>query len=162
VNERRPRSHRWDQAPVLPALAEDPRMLKISGWRRGRLYVVSALELAEAPDGSKETIPQWHLSVSRSGVRCNLDEVQATLRDFDMVTAEQDNHHPGVARHYWLPVDPARRVDCECKEGERLVVDPDGYPWSNDADPAKCRGCEIQRLMGRLCLLHAGAPAERN
>jgi hypothetical protein len=72
-----------------------------------------------------------------------------------MEGSEEDNHHPGIARHFWMVVDPARRVDCECKVGETVVKEPDGYKWSND--PGACRGCDYARTFpGHPCPLHPG------
>lgn len=46
-----------------------------------------------------------------------------------------------------MPVDPARRVDCECKVTEQVVTDPDGYKWSTPTDETACHGCDYERLM---------------
>lgn len=37
--------------------------------RRGKLVVVSTLDVAELPDGSGEVGPQWHVSISLDDVR---------------------------------------------------------------------------------------------
>ncbi len=71
-----------------------------------------------------------------------------------MVGAEEDNHHPGNARHFWRPLDPSHRVDCECKEDEVLVTDADGYRWTNPQDGEPCRGCDFESLTGKPCPLH--------
>lgn len=81
---------------------------------------------------------------------------------FDLLVAEEDNHHPGAARHFWLPVDPTERVDCECKADEVQVTDADGYRWSNAVD--RCRGCDLERSMravgvSRPCPIHATTTA---
>lgn len=34
---------------------------------------------------------------------------------------ELRNHEPGNAKHFWCPVDPSRRVDCECKSGASIA-----------------------------------------
>lgn len=122
-------------------------------WERRGVRVISTLDWAKLPQRS-DTGPQWHISVSNGGkYRPTPNEVARALRDFDMVDAEEDNHHPGVARHFWMPVDPAHRVDCECKDDEVEVVEADGYRWSNDA--SECRGCELERaLPQRRCPLH--------
>lgn len=130
-------------------------LVSSSGWESGPIRVLSALELAELPDGSGEYGPQWHVSISARGKRPKDHHVRRALRAFAMVGAEEDNHHPGNARHFWLPVDPTRRVDCECKAEEATVVEPDGYTYTNPHDPERCRGCEFQRLMGKPCPLHS-------
>lgn len=127
-------------------------------WTRGRVRVFSSVDLAELPDRSGIG-PQWHISVSRYPDRASHAEVQRALRDFGMLEAEQDNHEPGSAKHFWLPVDQAHRVDCECKEDEVQVVEPDGHVWSNPHDPSECRGCVMQRARGRACPLHTGRVA---
>jgi hypothetical protein len=126
---------------------------------RAGLHVISALEVASYPDGQGEG-PQWHVSVSKGGKRPKDKELRAALRAFGMVGAEEDNHHPGVARHLWLPVDPSRRVDCECKEEEALITEPDGYKWTNPRE-GRCRGCAIAPLTGKPCPLHPAPHTER-
>lgn len=129
-----------------------------SVYERGPVRVISALEVAEYPDGSGESGPQWHVSISRGGRRPKPKEVARALRAFGLVGAEEDNHHPGNARHFWLPVDPGRRVDCECKVTEETIVEPDGYRWTNPRPgDGPCRGCEIGPLTGRPCPVHGTA-----
>lgn len=148
------------RAPSLPGWQEVPapplsgKVLAVRAWTRKGAVVISALEQAELPDKSGEG-PQWHLSVSYKGKRPRDTDVRATLRAFDMRNAEEDNHHPGIARHFWLPVDPAHRVDCECKEDEEVITEPDGYRWTNPRPgDGPCRGCEMERLQGRPCPIH--------
>lgn len=126
--------------------------LAASAWRRGDLSVVSSLVVAEMPDGRGEG-PQWHVSVSSGGARPNRAEVREALAAFGMAGAEEDNHLPGRARHFWRPVDPARRVVCECKSSEVTVVEPGGFRWTNPAD-GPCRGCAAERITGLPCPLH--------
>lgn len=133
--------------------------LSYSVWYRAGVMAVSALEVAEAPDGRGDSIPQWHISFAGNGRRSTDDEVRAALVCFGMAGAEEDNHHPGGgARHFWVPVDPARRVDCECKEAEKVVVEADGYRSTTPVD-GPCSGCElaaVKRSMGAsvVCPLH--------
>ena len=115
--------------------------------------VISTLDMAEAPDGSGEMIPQWHISISNLGKRPSQLVVDVALKAFEMVGAEEDNHHPGNARHFWMPIDPERRVDCECKTDETVIQDPDGYTWTNPKD-GSCRGCDLSRAIGKPCPLH--------
>jgi hypothetical protein len=152
--ELRPRTDGWVEIPTGDLLERlGLRTIAVSAWQRGPACAISALELAEYPDGNGFG-PQWHVSVSRMGKRPKWNDVRATLRAFGIVTdAEEDNHHPGNARHFWVPLDPARRVECQCKADEDLVVDPDGYVWTNPKDGA-CRGCEFSALIGKPCPLH--------
>ena len=128
------------------------RALHSSAWSLGPVYVLSELVEADLPDGSGVG-PQWLVSISRHGKRPKAHDVRKALRAFGMVGAEEDNHHPGVARHYWRPVDPDKRLDCECKTDERIVTDEDGYQWTTPVD-GPCRGCEFQELSGTPCPLH--------
>jgi hypothetical protein len=126
----------------------------IEHYRLGLIYVTSSLQDAESPTGNG-TVPQWLVAISATGKRPKAHHVRRALRAFGMVGAELDSHHPGVACHYWLPVDPAHRVDCQCKTDEDTIVEPDGYRWQNPrAGEGECRGCELEALLGRPCPIH--------
>ena len=138
-------------SPVRGSL---PPAISVSAWTNGRLRVISALEMAEAPDGRGDAIPQWHISVTESGLRPSPRGLRRALRAFGMGGAECDNHHPGNAQHYWLPLDKARRVDCQCKADEVVVKEP-GYTWTNPAPgEGECRGCEWWNMCGKRCPIH--------
>ena len=133
-----------------------------SVWRCGALRVLSALEDIDPEEDGLPQVPTWHVSASalritRRSVRRPTDEEMARVRrDFAMTQAEEDNHQPGNARNLWLVMDPALRKDCECKVDEVVVIDPaDGFQWQNAKSPSDCRGCELRRLLGRPCPLHA-------
>ena len=84
---------------------------------------------------------------------------QRALRAFRLEGTEEDNPHPGVARHFWLPVDPTRRVECQCKTDETIVQEPDAYTWTNPVE-GPCRGCELASMLESLgitkpCPIHA-------
>lgn len=130
--------------------------------------VLSALEDATLPRSGKVG-PQWHISIvdrtSREPARPSDVQLQLARCAFGMLEAEEDNHHPGNARHFWMPVDPSERVDCECKTDEVTIEEPDGYRWTNPAD-GPCRGCENEEAMravgiARPCLLHTINAQER-
>ena len=119
------RANRWAPPP-------DMKTQSVSAWMRRGVFMISALELAEAPDGTGDVIPQWHVSMSKrndahdvASKRPTDEECNQALACLGMTGAEEDNHHPGVARHFWMPLDPKRRVDCECKADESGIVDPD-------------------------------------
>lgn len=137
----------------------DPRLpgpipLSISAWSDGQATVISALEMAEAPDASGEAILTWHISVSEHGRRPRPRVLKRALAAFGMVGVEQDNHHPGHACHFFQPVDPRRRRGCECKVTEVVHTEPDGYQWTNPSD-GPCRGCELAKLLpGQPCPIH--------
>lgn len=151
--EQRPRAREWSEIPV-PSEAWTSGVITQSRWTDGRLSVLSSLVNAELPDGSGDVGQQWHVSVSRFGKRPKPHELARAQRAFGIVGWEEDNHHPGHARHFFRPVDPARRVDCECKTTETIHVEPDGYTWSNPTDEP-CRGCEHWARFGKACPIHA-------
>lgn len=163
AREMRPRGAGWREADRFSPTGGG--VLAVSWWTDGELLVCSALEHAEYPDRSGSG-PQWHVSISRL-LRCGHAEhpsrvhIRRVLRAFEMIGAEEDNHHPGVARHFWRPVDAAHRVDCECKATEDTVVEPDGYRWTNPKPgEGPCRGCALQALTGAPCPIHAARAQE--
>lgn len=117
--------------------------------------VLSSLVRAELPRSGVPG-PQWHISIvdrsTEEPLRPNEGQVALARCAFDMLSAEEDNHHPGNARHFWMPVDPLERVDCECKETEQIIEDADGYRWTNPTD-GPCRGCENEEVMRRAGIL---------
>lgn len=125
------------------------------------LVVLSAVEVSHLP-GSGEPAklgPQWHVSVSRrtggTNARCratNADLVRVASA-FDLPTFDEDNHHPGIARHLWCPIADEYRHACECKLTERTVVDPSGYTWTTETD-GPCRGCAYARMSALPCPVH--------
>jgi len=143
----------WARRPVRPELLNNP--ISASAWQRGPITVISALNLAEPPDGVGEPIEQWLISISDAGRRPKPHHLRKALRAFGMTQAENDTHHPGNAVHYWMAVDPARRVSCQCKTDEDIIREPGGYTWTNPrAGEGACRGCEIAPLTGRPCPIH--------
>lgn len=138
-----PLSPAWRKVALVPGGA---------AWQLGPIRVVSTLDMAELPDRSGVG-PQWHVSVTSDAHRPHQKEVRKALRAFGMAGSEVDNHEPGNAEHFWLPVDPAHRVDCECKTDETVVVEPDGHRWSNPKN-GPCSGCRLERLIGKPCSIH--------
>jgi hypothetical protein len=151
---KRPPAH-WERIAGHPQHGREG----VETWVYSGFTVTSQLAGMEAPDGSHDVIPTWLMVVSRRGKRATDDDVKRALRAFSMEEALEDNHHPGVGRAFFLPVDPGRRRDCECKLGEALVTDPDGYQWSNDT-AGECRGCEYERTYGKPCPIHKAPAAE--
>lgn len=132
---------------------------------RSGVTVISTRVMAQYPRGVGIG-PQDHVSVSRRLRRAPEADVQRALLAFGMVGAEEDNHHPGIARHFWRPVDPAHRVACECKATEQVIRDPrDGYEWTNPttASGEGCRGCWYAATLGKYtgrdrCPVHGCPP----
>lgn len=144
---------------VPPAKTPSDRRWKYEGmcgdaqsWKKGRVRALTECTVMEYPDGDGKG-PTWLVSFSLDGERLSGRPLDRALSDFGMSDAEEDNHHPGVARHFFMPVDPAHRVDCECKSDETIIVEADGYTWSNSKD-GPCRGCELERLSGMKCPIH--------
>lgn len=111
--------------------------------------------------------PTWHVSVVFNGDRRPTNaELARAVDAFGFEVFDEDNHHPGAARHLFMPVDPSKRAGCECKITERTVVEADGYTWTTPADEAEgCRGCAYEQMTAALgdrrqCPLH-GPDAER-
>lgn len=157
MRERRPRkgSH-WVEVGG-PPLDDCP----VSYWKRSGVTVVSSLEVAQLPGQPERSGPQWHVSISYRAGRPSAEHVARAQRDFGVVGSELDNHEPGIAQHYWLVCEPTDRRDCDCKESEAVLVEADGYTWTNPHEPSECRGCAYEAQTGiRRCPLHsAAAPA---
>lgn len=150
---KRPPAH-WERLPSRPGID----MPGVELWRYSGFLVTSQLEATNSPRPPGQPTPTWMLAVSRNHRRPTDNDIARALRAFSMQEAIEDNHEPGVKRMFFLPVDPAQRAECECKTDEALVTEPDGYQWSNNLDPLKCRGCEYQRAYGKRCPIHSGAP----
>jgi hypothetical protein len=117
--------------------AKTPPNRQCAGYERHGLFVISEVGVMEAPDGSKDSLETWLVSVSRRGASMPNDkDVKRVRRDFDMRQAEENNHFSGISRALFLVVDPARRVECECKTTERVIVRVDGYRYSVPAKDA--------------------------
>lgn len=122
-------------------------------WTDGDVFVISTLDVVEV-FGEWTDVVQWHLSISCVGLRRrpNTTEVKRVLKAFDLVGAEEDNHRPGIARHFWMPVVPEKRIPCECKATEIKIVEPDGFRWQCEPDKA-----ELVAEQERLRRLELGA-----
>lgn len=162
--ERQPRGGIWHPLPLGATERLRAQALRITMWSDGKHSVISAVELAQLPGAPEgEAGPQWHVSIAMGGralqKRPKDRDVRRILRDFGMAGTEEDNHHPGGARHFWRPIDPRYRVSCECKATEATVVEPDGYTWTNPKPETgeECRGCEFGARFGKACPIH-GAP----
>lgn len=163
--ERRPTSRDWAELPVPRVITLHNQPIAASFWARGTVRVMSELANVELPGSGGAVGPTWHVSVSRLGKRPKRRDVDHALTDFGMRGAEEDNHHPGGARHFFLPVDPAFRGVCECKTTEDVIVEPDGYRWTNPKAHAVegCRGCAFARAFGgKPCPIHGWTNPKAN
>lgn len=157
----RPRSDAWRWLQDWPGLRDPVGAV----YERSGVRVISTRVVAVYPSGVGEGL-QDHVSISRRLHRPPESDVRRALAAFGVVGAEEDNHHPGIARHFWRPVDPAHYALCQCKETETVIVDSDGYTWTNPKDEP-CRGCsyvlEIWFLRGVVsCPLHGEVPGARD
>lgn len=109
---------------------------KEGAWRRGKVLVRSSLIAAPFHDVWKW---QWLVSVSRDGRRANDETVTQVLKDFGIPDAEEDNHKSGVSRAFFRICDlaPGTPSVCECKIDEKVIVEPDGYTYSEPKDPVE-------------------------
>lgn len=155
TRERRPTSPEWLEFSPPLHLVQDPNTHAISMWRRGAVCVISTLITTELP-GEDATGLTWHTSISRLGKRPKARDVEHLLRDFGLVGAEEDNHHPGGVRNFFMPLDPSKRRDCECKTTEEIITERDGFTWTNPRGPSQgpCRGCELETIRGWPCPIH--------
>ena len=55
-------------------------------------------------------------------------EMNRVIKDWKMEEFEEDNHERGIARKFWMAVDPKYRIPCPCKD-EEIVTEGD-YQWS--------------------------------
>lgn len=153
LRELQPRGTGWTRRENTNPLAA--KSVAESWWTREGVVVGSSLLDADLPDGSGQGL-QW--LVSENERRPSRAALRHALRAFGMLGAEEDNHHPGIARHFWKPLDRAHRVECQCKASETIVTEPDGYQWTTptDVDAQGCRGCDFEQMLGKPCPLHRG------
>ena len=38
----------------------------------------------------------------------------------------------------------------------KTIVEPDGYTYTTPHDEVECRGCDLERLIGKPCPMHGG------
>ena len=125
--EKRPFGAGWEEIEAPEHLRSES--VAVPAWANGRFVAISSLIIV--PHHSGNVGPEWIISISRRGSRRPRPrETRRLLRDFGMWPCEEDNHEPGIARKFWLPLDPAERGICECKADEEQVVESDGYTWS--------------------------------
>ena len=105
----------------------------IEGWFHSEtgIQVLSAVEVVRDP-GTVDLGPEYHLSISKNGGRCDSSEALWVLGQFDLTDAKEDNHTPhGIARNFWRPVaDNLSGYECACKDEEPAIVEDKGdYVW---------------------------------
>lgn len=93
-----------------------------------------AISALEVTDGilRNETIPQYHISISKNGGRCDSQEAQFILTQFGLSDALEDNHVPsGIVRNFWQPVDENKiGMECHCVNEEPAIKEDKGdFIW---------------------------------
>ncbi len=87
---------------------------------------ISSIDIASPEEGAP-AVPNFHISISKNGNRCSIEEARQVLSDFEAEDLEEDNHDPKHrGRHFWLQVDPGHRKPCPCKDTEE-PIDDKGY-----------------------------------
>lgn len=122
-------------------------MGSIEAWRsHDGIQVLSQRADMQLPGASHGVVgPTWLVSVTWNRQRPTDAHMARVVDAFAMPAFEEDNHYPGVSRSLFCPLDEAYRLECECKLTEVVVVEPDGYTWTNPTD-APCRGCDLTKL----------------
>ncbi len=131
AKEPRPWANYTRERPMAVHSPSGEVIEQMLAWRRGRLLVTSSVDEMEFHG---ELRWQWLLAISAGGWRATDEECARVLRDFDMEGAEEDNHFPGRVRSFFRLCDtrPGDPSQCECKETEETVVEPDGFRWQRE------------------------------
>ena len=111
-----------------------PRGITWIRWKGVGLYyaAISSVVLVKEAHHARPNY-QWIVSFSRQcgrGPERIPNKVMAWIKDeWNLNGWEEDNHEPGCARKFWLPVEEELRgVECPCKD-ETVVVEGD-YQYS--------------------------------
>lgn len=119
----------WRAPPALVALG-----YPVHAWMHGPsgLFVLSAVEVAAAEPGGEARGPEYHVSLSQDGRRCDSATAQWVLGEFDLTDATEDNHVPhGIVRNFWRPVaDRLSGYECPCVDEEPAISEDKGdFVW---------------------------------
>lgn len=96
-------------------------------WQKGHLCALSSVVMIE--DEHQPAHWEWIISFSKMGrARLTNEEIKICLKAFGAEDFEEDNHEPGIARKFWLAVDPQFRKPCPCKDEE--VITEGEYQYS--------------------------------
>lgn len=129
----------------------DPKRPKAGAWIRTGTHMISdpampamgSAEVYDHPSGMRVLSSvdhvwidaerhqlEYHVSISCAGRRATRAQVDQALRDFGMRKGFEDNHVPGgIARNFWLPVNPADPTGCHCELDEKPHDEGEGYVW---------------------------------
>lgn len=143
----RPRGRGWRRGPNI---RPDGRAL-VTSWEHDELGVrVLSSAATHRSEVTHRVILTYHLSAVsiERGALARPSDVQLLSMleafaprgaDGELAWWEEDNHHPGNARHVFVPTGGSgERAACPCKD-EELVVESDGYTYSFDGayDPER-------------------------
>lgn len=133
---KRPKSGNWIQR------VPDPRCpfphLLFDSVRGARVMSSCDRILGEDTPSGKPRL-EFHVSISFLGGRAGRELVDQVLREFEMVGASEDNHQGprGIARNFWLPVDPEEKAGCPCEAEEPVHDEGNDYRWREAPDMPK-------------------------
>lgn len=121
-------------------------------WQCGPIRVLADTSIYRSEvDGSLN--PQHHLSVTTVNPFTLRPERVSDVQFQEVIDAfvpdgawwEEDNHHPGNARHIFIPLYASHQQKCPCKD-EEIVVEEDGYTYSYDGSYDKE---QMANILGR-------------
>lgn len=134
IKPKRPTGAGWTRAlwwrcpPELAAMG-----YPVEAWSHtSGMFVLSAVEVAVAEPGAEALGPEYHLSISAHGQRCDGAAAKWALRQFDLADATEDNHVPcGKVRNFWRPVaDHLSGYECPCVDAEPVMREDRGdFVW---------------------------------
>lgn len=117
----------WQCPPQLAALG-----YPVEAWEHPTgLFVLSAVERAKPETDMEDIGPEYHLSISLRGGRCDSKAAKYVLKTFGLEDATEDNHVPhGKVRNFWRPVaDKFSGIECKCKEEPAMIEDKGDFVW---------------------------------
>lgn len=143
VHPLRPRGGGWVQWPTDTSGWETQPYAIERWYNRGEeTQILTAIEII-LPEGSTETRPEYHVSISglkygaSKNYRCSDSRARWILKQFGLDGWFEDNHVPdGLVRNYWRPVaEPKVGEICACVEHEPAMREMQGdYVWRGAPD----------------------------
>jgi hypothetical protein len=98
-----------------------------TAWQKGAVRALSSL--IEVEDEHLPLHHEWLVSFSQESRRpLNNKHIEKCLQDFGAIDFMEDNHERGIARKFWLAVDPKYRIPCPCKD--EMTVNEGDYSYS--------------------------------
>lgn len=98
-----------------------------TAWQKGNVCALSSVIQVE-----DEHLPlhwEWLVSFSNMGKKVlSNDELKQPLKDFGAEEFEEDNHEKGIARKFFMAVEPRFRKPCPCKD--EILITEGEYQYS--------------------------------